>query len=153
MSKIDGYNDNSYVQPDFWRYMAQKEKGMGGDIVAAATPATPGSSAAAVAAAIGGAAAKFTRTVTIKLQDAAGNVHDWFNGQLGITIAEVTAGDGVAAIAAGATKATFVEGVATVVVEYTGTWALGDTSTLTLTQATVLGYTVAAKTSVDTLVA
>jgi hypothetical protein len=124
---------------------------LSGDMVFKATPATLGSSAAAVAAAIAGAAQKFTRTVTFTLETAAGERHTWYSGTVPLTIADTAAG--AAAIAAEATTATFAAGVATVVVEYTGTWAQGNTSTLTLDVGAPLGYTLVDKTSVDTLVA
>lgn len=153
MSKIDQFNDHTYVGPDYFEYMRQIEKALAGDIVLALTPATLGSSAAAVAAAIAGTAGKFVRTVKFELKDAAGNIHTWFNGDIGLAIAESTAGDGVAAIAGSATKVSLVEGVGSIDIEYTGTWAAADTSTLTTTQRDIAGVTIAAKTSKDTLVA
>jgi hypothetical protein len=87
------------------------------------------------------------------LKDAAGNIHTWFNGDISLTIAESTAGDGVAAIAGSATKVSLVEGVGNINIEYTGTWAAADTSTLTTTQRDITGVTIAAETSKDTLVA
>ena len=123
---------------------------MSGDIALKCTPATLGSSAAAVAAAIAGTAEKFTRSVTVTLETAAGEVHTWFSGTRAITIADTASG--AAAIADEADTVTFVNGVGTVVIEYTGTWATGNTSTLTVVGSTLLGHTVANKTSVDTLV-
>lgn len=153
MSRIDQFNDHTYVGPDFFVYMRQMEKAMSGDITLVLTPATPGSSAAKVAAAIAGTAGKFVRTVTFELKDAAGNVHTWFNGDISLSITETTAGDGVAAIAGSATKVSLVEGVGSIDIEYTGTWAAADTSTLTTTQRDIAGVTITAKTSKDTLVA
>lgn len=153
MSKIDQFNDHTYVGADYFEYMRQVEKALSGDIVLVLTPATPGSSAAAVAAAIAGASGKFVRTVKFELKDAAGNIHAWFNGTFTISIAETTAGDGVAAIAGSATTVALTEGVGSIDIEYTGTWAAADTSTLTTTQRDVVGVTIAAKTSKDTLVA
>lgn len=153
MSKIDQFNDHTYVGKDFFEYLRQMEKALSGDIALVLTPATPGSSAAKVAAAIAGTAKKFVRTVKLELKDAAGNIHTWFNGDIDLTIAEVTAGDGVAAIAESATKVSLVEGVGSIDIEYTGTWAAADTSTLTTTQRDIAGVTIAAKTSKDTLVA
>jgi hypothetical protein len=49
MSKIDQFNDHTYVGADYFEYMRQVEKAMSGDIALVLTPATPGSSAAAVA--------------------------------------------------------------------------------------------------------
>lgn len=138
---------------DLHDYLAIMEKGLAGDLVLTCTPATPGSSAAAVTAAIGGSAAKFTRTVEVSLHTAAGDIHEWFNGTFAIGIEEETVGNGTAAIADSATVVTLVNGVGTVTIEYIGTWASGDTSALAVTGGTKLGYTVADKTSVDTLVA
>jgi hypothetical protein len=134
-------------------YLEIQQKGMSGDMVLVASPIALGSSAAAVTAAIAGAAAKFTRDVTITLKTAAGEVHSWFNGTFAIAIAEVTAGSGVSAIAGGVAVATFVNGVATVTINYTGVWAAADTQTFTITGSTKLGYAIANKTSVDTLIA
>jgi hypothetical protein len=133
--------------------IALRDRALSGQFVLACSPATLGNSAAAVNAAIGGAAAKFTRTVVVKLTDTAGNIHTWFDGTFGIAASKVSAGGGLVAVADGASVATFVKGVASVVLEYTGTWAEGNTCTLTVTGSARLGYTVTNKTSVDTLVA
>lgn len=153
MSKIDQFNDHTYVGADYFEYMRQVEKALSGDVTLVLTPATLGSSAAKVAAAIAGTAEKFVRTIEFAVKDAAGNIHTWFNGDIALTIAETTAGTGVAAIADSATKVSLVEGVGSVDIEYTGVWAAADTSTLTTTQRDIAGVTITAKTSVDTLVA
>lgn len=153
MSKIDQFNDHTYVSKEYFEYMRQIEKALAGDIVLSLTPATLGSSAAKIATAIAGDAEKFVRTVKLELKDAEGNIHTWFNGDIDLTVAETTAGDGVAAIADSATKVTLVEGVGSIDIEYTGTWAAADTSTLTTTQRAIAGVTIAAKTSKDTVVA
>ena len=125
---------------------------MSGDIALKCTPATLGNSAAAITAAITAAEDdKFLRSVQVTLETAAGEVHSWFSGTRAITIADTASG--AAAIAAEADTVTFVNGVGTVVIEYTGTWATGNTSTLTVVGSTLLGHTVANKTSIDTLVA
>ncbi len=62
-------------------------------------------------------------------------------------------GGSAVAINGGGSVVTLAGGVGTITLDYTGTWASGDTETLTITGGTVLGYTVANKTSVDTLVA
>lgn len=153
MSKIDQFNDHTYVGKDYFEYMRQVEKALAGDIVLSVTPATLGSSAAKIATAIAGTAKKFVRTVKFELKDAAGNIHTWFNGDVDLTIVEVTAGDGVSVIAESATKVSLVEGVGSIDIEYTGVWAAADTSTLTTTQRDIAGVTITAKTSVDTVVA
>ena len=153
MSKIDQFNDHTYVGADYFEYMRQVEKALSGDITLTLTPATLGSSAAKVALVIAGDAEKFVRTVKFELKDASGNIHTWFNGDVALTIAEVTAGTGTAAIANTATKVSLVEGVGSIDIEYIGVWAAADTSTLTTTQRDIAGVTITAKTSVDTLVA
>lgn len=155
MSKIDKFNDDiqKHSFKEFWDYMCAMEKALAGDMVLVLTPATTGSSAAAVTAAIGGAAGKYTRQVKVELKSAAGEVHEWFNGTFAIGVAEVTAGNGVAAIADSATTVELVEGVGTVTIEYTGAWAAADTQTLTVTGGEKLGYAISNKTSVDTLIA
>lgn len=124
-----------------------------GDIILQATPATLGSSSAEVATAIAGEELKFTRDVELKLVATDGSVHNWYNGTMNIAATETTAGDGTSAISESATSVTFAKGVATVTLEYIGTWSEGDTQTLTVTGGSILGYTIADKTSVDTLIA
>ena len=126
---------------------------MSGDMVLKCTPTTAGSSAATVAADIAGGAGKFVRNVVVTLETAAGAVHTWFSGKRDAAAAVVTAGDGTAAITGSATDITFVAGSVTVAIDYTLTWAAADTCTLTVTGGTLLGYAVADKTSVDTLIA
>ena len=153
MSKIDQFNDHTYVGADYFEYMRQVEKALSGDITLVLSPATTGSSAAKVATDIAGDAEKFIRTVSFAVKDAAGNIHTWFNGDITIGVAETTAGDGVSAIAESATKVSLTEGVGSIDIEYTGTWAAADTCTLTTTQRDISGVTITAKTSKDTLVA
>jgi hypothetical protein len=68
-------------------------------------------------------------------------------------VANTGTGDGTAAIADGGDSVELENGVGYVDIEYTGTWAVGDTCTLTITGGTIMGYSVSNKTSVDTLVA
>lgn len=118
------------------------------------TPVSLGSSAAAVMAAIGGAGAKFTRTVNAKLTNTAGGTLTWFDGDIPIAATEATTGDGTAALNPVGANITLVAGVASIDVDYIGTWAEGDTQTVTLGDTTsVLDYAVANATSVDTLIA
>lgn len=126
------------------------EKALQGDMVLVVTPATDGSSAAAITAAIL-ADGKFVRTVHVELQTAAGEVHTWYDGTFAAAGTEVTAGDGTAPTAA-ATVA-LVNGAGDIDQEYIGAWAAADTATVTITGGTKLGYTIANKTSVDTVVA
>jgi hypothetical protein len=140
------------VAPGLRGEIELRDKAMSGDIVLTITPATCGSSAAAIATAIAGAAKKFTRQVVVELKTSAGKRHTWFDGDLAIAATE----DGEAsiiAIAANAQKVSLKKGKGLVTLEYTGVWAEGGKGTLTVTGGTILGYTVANKTSVDTVVA
>lgn len=117
---------------------------MSGDLVFVVTPATCGKAATSSA---------WTRTVNIELQNAAGEVQTWFSKAIttGVSIADVSSA-GTASIPS--TTLTFVEGRATVVVSgNAAAWLQNDTDTLTVAQATILGYTVASKTSVETFTA
>ncbi|WP_094603460.1 hypothetical protein SPSIL_015170 [Sporomusa silvacetica DSM 10669] len=119
-------------------------KALCGDIIWTVTPAT--TTRAATAAAL-------TRSVVVRLTDSLGNVHRWFNKAIatGVSIAD-TSTAGTASIAS--TTLTLVNGEATVVVSGTAAaWLAAETNTLTVTAATVLGVTVAAKTSVETITA
>jgi hypothetical protein len=92
----------------------------------------------------------WTRTVKVYLKNAAGDIHTWFSKAIatGVSIAD-TSTAGAATIPS--TTLTFIEGVATVVVSGDAqAWLNTETDTLTVPQATILGYTVAAKTSVET---
>lgn len=135
-----------YSLKEFYEYMEMLEDGVNGDLVLSVTPATTGTSAAEVTG-------SYTRDVAVKLVDADGNIHRWFNGTFAIAVADVTAGDGSSAIEDSATTVQLTEGVGSVTIEYSNTWAEADTNTLTVTGGTLLGYTIANKTSVDTLVA
>jgi hypothetical protein len=123
---------------EFFGIMA---KGLSGDLVFKCTPATV--TPVPVSAA-------WTRTVVVTLETAAGEVHKWFNKAIatGVSIAD-TSTAGTATIPS--TTLTFIDGKATVVI--TGSahaWLNSEIDTLTVAQATILGYTVASKTSVET---
>ena len=129
------------LQLELRKEIGLRDKAFAGDLVFVVTPATLST------AAITGA---WTRSVVVELQTAAGEVHSWFDKAIttGVSIADASA-LGAATIAS--TTLTFVDGRATVVV--TGSahaWIAAETDTLTVAQATILGYTVAAKTSVET---
>ena len=113
---------------------------MAGDIVFKAYPAT-------VSTAHTGTAR--TRKVRVQLETAAGAVHTWFNKAITTGVSIADSSTGTATIAS--TTLTFVNGIASVTVSLNAaTWAIADTDTLTVPQATVLGATVAAVTSVET---
>ena len=140
----------TYTPNEFYDYLIGVERAMAGEMVLVVSPATLGSSAADVNEAIG-ADGKFVRRVKVELKASAdGDVHQWFTGSLE---AEVTpSGSGNAAIADNGDSVELENGVGYVDIEYTGTWAEGDTCTLTITGGTIMGYSVSNKTSVDTLV-
>lgn len=102
--------------------------------------------------------APYTRDVICKLVDTAGNTHTWYTDDVAMTIAD-NAGAGTAAMAGtdktgsavtGDGNYGFVNGECTVTVTLTGTWAENNTNTVTISQKTILGATVTAKTSVET---
>jgi hypothetical protein len=132
--------------------IAQRDTALSGDMVLVITPATLASSAIAVNAAIGGTALKFTRDVRVELQDAAGNVHDWYDGTISLVASKT--GNGTVAMKSG-NPTVMTNGVALSTIELTGSWASGNTAIVTASFATPtnarLGFTVAAKTSTDTL--
>jgi len=117
---------------------------MSGDLVFTASPATLGTSEAV-------ADAGTTRTVQVALKNAAGDVHEWFNKAIttGVAVSDSTTPTPTIP----STTLTFVNGLASVVVTYpAGVYGAGEAVTLTVNAATILGETVAAVTSVDTLV-
>ena len=89
--------------------------------------------------------------IKLTLKDADGNLI-WFNGTKTIGATKVGAAN-TFAIQGGATSVTFVDGEAEVTVLYGGTWAEGDTGTLTVTGGTIGGVTVSNFTFVATAVA
>jgi len=107
---------------------------MAGDLVFVVTPAITTRAATS---------ALWARIVTIELKTAAGEVHEWFNKAIanGVSVDD-TSTAGAASIPS--TTLTFIKGVATVVVSgYAAAWIATETNTLTIAQATILGYTVA----------
>lgn len=121
--------------------VSMRDKAMAGDLVFVVSPATIVVDPISVA---------WTRTVVIHLEDAAGRIQDWFDKAIatGVSIAN-TSSAGTATIPS--TTLTFVKGVASVVVSGDAEdWLNAETDTLTVTEAVILGYTIAAKTSVET---
>ena len=138
MSYLDQRNG---IQPAVIEELKQRDKALAGDMVFVVTPATVTPAPTSEA---------WTRTVTCELQDAAGNVHKWFNKAIttGVSIAD-TSTAGTASIPS--TTLTFADGKATVVVSGDAEdWLNTETDTLTVAEATILGYTISAKTSVET---
>lgn len=121
--------------------VALRDKALAGDLVFVVTPATLSTPATS---------AVWSRTVVVELQTADGDVHTWYDKAItsGVSIAD-TSTAGTATIPS--TTLTFAKGRATVVVSGNAqAWLATQTDTLTVAQATILGYTVAAKTSVET---
>ena len=140
------YNDTPLNQNDLWQLMETRDKTESGDMILVAADAT--TSAGTINAAIAGVNKKYTRTVNIKLTNTAGTTHEWFYGMFNVAVTkESTAG--IATIAQ--TVVPLNAGVGTVAITHTGTWAQGDTITLTITGGKQYGYAVADDTSVDTL--
>jgi hypothetical protein len=136
-------NNQAGVSPRNRSEFILRDKAMAGDLVFVATPATVNRAATSSA---------WTRTVVIELRTAAGERHTWFNKAItsGASIAD-TSTAGTASIPS--TTVTYTEGRATIVVSGTAAaWLATETNTLTIAAATILGYTVASKTSVETIV-
>ena len=133
--------DNMGLAPQLRTELHKIALGMSGDLTFVVYPATVAPSPTSAA---------WTRTVRIQLEDQYGRVHNWFNKAIttGVSIAD-TSTAGTASIPS--TTLTFVRGVATVVVSGDAEdWLNTETDTLTVAEATIMGYTVAAKTSVET---
>jgi hypothetical protein len=114
---------------------------LAGDMVLEISPATVNKAATG---------ATWTRTVTITLKNAAGEVHDWYNKTVtsGCSVAD-TSTAGTASIPN--TSLVFVNGIATKVVSgNAAAWLAGETDTLTIANETIMGYTVTGGTSVQT---
>lgn len=129
------------LPPKLREEISLRDKALAGDLVFVVTPATVTPVPRATA---------WTRTVKVELQTADGEVHTWFDKGIttGVSIADASTA-GTATIPS--TTLTFVNGRASVVVSGDAqAWLHTETDTLTVAQATILGYTVAAKTSVET---
>jgi hypothetical protein len=132
------------LPPELRAEMKLRDKASAGDLVFVCNPATVAPEPTAAA---------WTRTVLITLQTAAGEIHGWFDKAIttGVSIAN-TSTAGTATIPS--TTLTFNGGIATVVVSGDAAdWLDTETDTLTVAQASILGYTVAAATSVETFTA
>lgn len=135
--------NESGQNPQLRDYLTVLEKGLAGDLVFVCLPATVNRSATASA---------WTRKVVIELRTANGEVHEWFNKAIttGCSIAD-TSTAGTATIPS--TTLTFVNGKAEVTISGSAaSWLATETNTLTITALTLMGYTVASKTSVETIV-
>lgn len=138
---FDGSAQKKNVQSDNVDMLA---KAMAGDLIFTVTPATTTRVAGTYA---------INRAAEVALTDALGNIHTWFNK---VVTSACSVGDtstaGTAAIAT--TTLTFVNGVATkTVTSASAAWVTAETNTFTVANMTCMGYTVATKTSVETITA
>lgn len=138
------------VAPELREVLDEMATGMKGDMALSLSPSTLGSSASDVNTAISGDG--FTRDVVVKLVDSNGRVHSWSGNEFSISASESTVGDGVCSIVNSLSSIGLTCGEAVISLAYTGTWAKGDTATLTVNGGTIMGETITNKTSVDTLV-
>jgi MOSC domain-containing protein YiiM len=120
-----------------------RDKGMSGDMVMVITPGTVNRAATAAA---------WTRSVVISIETAAGDVHAWLNQAYAASLAIAdTSAAGTATIVS--TTLTLVNGQATIVVSGdAAAWLAVETDTLTVSNLTVMGYTITGGTSVQTFV-
>ena len=140
------YDNTPVTISKFWELCGLRDKAVDGDIILITADA--GSSAAAVNSAIAGVDEEFVRTVSVELQNAATVRQTWFNGNFPITLSKTGSG-----IATTDNFITLIDGIGTIDITYTGSWVATNTTTLTIIGGSQLGYTVANKTSVDTLIA
>jgi len=129
------------IQPQLRNEIEVRDKAMSGDIVFAITPAT-------VAPAPTSAA--WTRDVVVEVQDASGNVHTWINQDYAAALAIAdTSTAGTASITS--TTLSIVNGRAVVTVSGDAVaWLNAETDTLTVSNITVMGYTITGGASVET---
>ena len=133
-------NDNRFSMP-LRKEMALRDKASAGDIIWVLSPATVAPVPTAAA---------WTRDVVVTLETAAGDIHTWFDAAIssGVAIAN-TSSAGTATILA--TTLTVKSGQVTITISGDAeSWLNTETDTLTVAEATILGYTVGAKTSVET---
>ena len=117
------------------------EKAMSGDMVLVITPTTVD---------VDTTATGWTRDVLISLQTAIGEVHTWANLSESGILAVTEDGGGTVA-GSPATEIALINGSCVVTLTgSTATWADAETDTLTVSAMTILGYSVAGGTSVET---
>ena len=127
------------IQPAVRNEFYLRDKALSGDLVWVVTPAT---------VVVAPTEEDWTRTVVVELQTAAGEVHTWFSDEISSGNSIANTGDGTASIVS--EILTIVNGRAEVVVSGIDGWDNTDTDTYTVTEATILGYTVSAVTSKET---
>ncbi len=101
--------------------------------------------------------APYSRDVTVKLVDTAGNTHTWYTDNIAMTLDDTATGDAAlsgtdkdGATVTGDDNYGMINGVCTVKITCTGIWENDNTNTLAVTEKTILGATVTAKTSLET---
>ena len=134
-------SDMPGIQPELRAYLTDIEGALNGNVVMIITPET-----------VGSATTVTERTVSVEIQNAAGDVLEWVNTAIASIVSktDVTDGDGSSTI--NSTTLTLVNGVGSVVVTYADTWAADDTQTVTIGDIVLAGVTVTGGTSVDTIV-
>ena len=116
-------------------------KAMSGDMVLNVSPTTVSESAGSTG---------FTKTVTVTLETATGEVCSWYNGPVTLAIAD-TSTAGVASISPAAGSNDMTDGVLTVTLTGSAAaWVAADTATLTVS-GSIFGYTLTDATSVVTV--
>lgn len=132
---------NLGIRPQLRDVFELMAKALSGDMVWVCTPAAYSKVATAVT---------WTTDFYVELQTAAGEVHTWFNKAIasGVSIGDASTA-GTATIPS--TTLTIVDGAATITVTGdTNAWLAGETVTLTVAAAVIMGTTVAEKTGVLT---
>ena len=155
MSKfIENLKQHTYTPNKFYDYLGRLEKAMSGDVSLAIAPAMTGESGDGVAVepTVAEANDDYVLDVTVKLQNTANEVLEFYNGSLEVkVICDSTAGtvaindeDAGAANADVTETLAFVDGVLNFTITLGGTWAENDTVKLTIDDDNVgiLGYTV-----------
>ena len=137
-------NSKLGIKPQIRRQFDLISDAAGSDIVMVISPATVAPAPLSTA---------WTRTVNISIENAAGDVHDWFSGSFATTLSIAdTSTAGTASIAS--TTLVITDGVASVTVSGDAQdWLDTETDTLTIANITIMGVTVTGGTSVETFTA
>jgi len=95
----------------------------------------------------------WTKKVEVVLTDPDGNLCDWYNGTFPASVSKSSSGGSVT-LGSGVSTVTLARGKGVVTITGSGTWASGDTATLTINASgtqTIFGKSVSAQTSVGTV--
>lgn len=136
--------NNIAIQPQLRDEIELRDKAMAGDIVMVISPTTVTTSPTSSA---------WTRDVVIELQTAGGEVHTWLDKDYATTLSIAdTSIAGTASIVS--TTLSINKGRAVVTVSGDAQdWLDTETDTLTISDLTIMGYTVTGGTSVETFTA